>query len=219
MTSGSPPLLARARRAQTSRGLTLPQALPPPWKFPIPGASLLIKIPLGPRSPAPYIQTQVRFFRALPVPQISSERPYAIVTISGITVTQQNFVGVQSVDPDDDFGDYDGILGLGFPHVEALRTNFFQTAMEEGKVAGNSFGLRLDTADSEAQLHLGGGDRHQYTGKIEEHAVDASEGFWQLNDASVLAGDNVAVSGIKVVFDSGSDVMYGPDDEVCLPLL
>lgn len=132
-------------------------------------------------------------------------------------MTAQTFSAVTSLSFNSADAAFDGVLGLGFPSPEDIGTPFVQNAFNAGKVARNSFGMRIDLP--EAQLHLGGGDQHQYEGEIEEHAVDSSEGEWRLKGTLAFVGGTLAVSGLDAIIDSGTDWMFGPREAVRLAFI
>ena len=74
------------------------------------------------------------------------------------------------------------------------------------------FGFYL--ASSGSELYLGGTDDSLYSGSLEYHDVDQSNGFWQITGASAYVGDTAAVSGFETIIDSGTTIMYGPPSAV-----
>lgn len=131
-----------------------------------------------------------------------------IVRLSRIEVNTQYFAAVDELSG---FNKYDkeGIFGLAFREISAIQQpSVFETAIEEGDVAATSFGMRLTPTGTE--LYFSGEDQHLYKGKIEEHPVDSSSGYWQIKGASAHLGGNMVVSGFDTIIDTATDFIYGP---------
>ncbi|KAJ7629983.1 aspartic peptidase domain-containing protein [Mycena polygramma] len=131
-----------------------------------------------------------------------------IVTVAGIVATGQYFSPVTTVSSSFAGAPNDGILGLAFlPSRTCTNCLFFNNAHEQGAVEKNQFGFFLGSSSS---LYLGGTDTSKYSGSIEYHDVDQSQGFWQIPGAQATVGGVVAVSGFETVIDSGTTIMYCP---------
>ncbi|KAJ3991145.1 acid protease [Lentinula boryana] len=135
------------------------------------------------------------------------------VTVAGIQVRKQTFSPATTLSSDFAKDPIDGILGLAFPALSNLNADpFFVTAISQGAVDSNEFGLYLSSSNSE--LYLGGADSNRYSGSIEYHDVDTSSGFWEISGASIASGSTTAVSHFNTVIDSGTTIMYGPPSDV-----
>ncbi|KAF9065021.1 acid protease [Rhodocollybia butyracea] len=134
------------------------------------------------------------------------------VTVADIEVTDQTFSAVTH--SSSGFSDpFDGLLGLAFPELSSLSADpFFNAANSQGAVLSNEFAFYL--ASSGSELFLGGTNPALYTGSIEFHDVNATTGFWQVIDASISSGGDIAVSGFDTIIDSGTTIMYGPPEAV-----
>ncbi|KAF5352019.1 hypothetical protein D9758_009421 [Tetrapyrgos nigripes] len=135
------------------------------------------------------------------------------VTVAGLTAINQAFSpATTSQGVIQDLG-IDGILGLGFPVSSQLKSDpYFVTLMKENVVISGEFSFYLAATDSE--LYLGGANPDRYSGDIEFHPVDASQGFWQATGGSISSGDSTIVSGFNTIIDSGTTIMYGPPSDV-----
>ena len=96
--------------------------------------------------------------------------------------------------------------------LTAFQNPFFNTAISEGAVDEGVFGFKL--ASSGSELYLGGTNSDLYSGSLEYHDVDQSNGFWQLTGASAYVGSTAAVTGFETIIDSGTTIMYGPPSAV-----
>lgn len=102
---------------------------------------------------------------------------------------------------------------MAFPTISNLKQNpFFQTAFAQGSVSPESFGFRL--ASTNSTLHLGGVDDSVFTGSIESHSLSSSNGFWQIDGATISVDGDSAVSAFQTIIDTGTTIMYGPPSPV-----
>ena len=85
---------------------------------------------------------------------------------------------------------------------------FFNNAIKQHRVKSGEFAFKLASKGSE--LYLGGTNHKHYSGSIEYHKVDTSNGFWQLTGAKAYANGKAVVSGFETIIDSGTTIMYGP---------
>ncbi|KAH9917408.1 acid protease [Epithele typhae] len=135
------------------------------------------------------------------------------VSVAGISVDNQYMSAVTTLSSSFSNDPIDGLLGLAFPAISNLGQNpFFNTAIEQKAVSAGDFGFKL--ASSGSELYLGGTNNALYSGSIEYHDVDSSQGFWQLSGASALVGGNAAVDNFETIIDSGTTLMYGPPSAV-----
>jgi len=135
------------------------------------------------------------------------------VTVAGVQVTDQYFSPVTALGGSLNDHPIDGILGLAFPELSSLGEDpYFTTAFAQEAVPENVFGFKL--ASSGSSLYLGGTEDKLFTGDIEYHDLDASNGFWQIGGANATVGSTTVVSGFSTVIDSGTTIMYGPPSSV-----
>jgi len=131
------------------------------------------------------------------------------VNVAGVNVQKQFFSPVTNLSSDFATDPTDGLLGLAFPSLSAMKQSpFFTTAVQSGAVKDATFSIFLDPEDSE--LYLGGVNTARFTGDLEWNEVDSSSGFWQLPNANALVNGTVVVSGFSAIIDSGTTLMYGP---------
>lgn len=120
----------------------------------------------------------------------------------------QHFVAATQLTSHFASGDWepiDGVLGLGFPRLHHLDGSpFVQTAFNQHLITEQSFDIHMPSEDI-MELYLGGArDQNLYNKeKVDQHVVDDSRGLWELQGASVLVGETVAVSGLHTVLDTG----------------
>jgi len=109
---------------------------------------------------------------------------------------------------------FDGILGLGFrsPSRNDVPT-FMEALVASGQLAEPIFGFFLGT-DQPGQLVLGGVDPEHYVGSF--HFVDLLPSkYWQVAlDGVRLGADMALTSTARVIIDSGTSLLSGPDREV-----
>ncbi|KAH9929580.1 acid protease [Epithele typhae] len=135
------------------------------------------------------------------------------VAVAGVSTTKQYLSAVTTLSSSFSGDPIDGILGLAFPAISNLNENpFFYTAVSEGAVDEGVFGFKL--ASSGSELYLGGTNDDLYSGSLEYHDVDTSNGFWQITSAKAYVGSKAAVSGFETIIDSGTTIMYGPPSAV-----
>ena len=103
----------------------------------------------------------------------------------------------------DGFDGFDGILGLAYPAISNLKQDpWFTNANSQGAVDKNSFGFYLAKTGSE--LYLGGANDKLYSGDVEYHDVDKSEGFWLITGASISVDGKSAADNFDTIIDSGT---------------
>lgn len=79
------------------------------------------------------------------------------------------------------------------------------TAVEQNAVEIGQFAFKLTENGSE--LYIGGTDTSLYTGSIEFHPVDQSQGVYALENATVFVDGMEVGRGIATVIDSGTSLM------------
>ena len=79
------------------------------------------------------------------------------------------------------------------------------TAVSENAVKTGQFAFKLSTHGS--SLYIGGADTTLYTGSIEFHPVQVSQGVYALTGASARVGGAEVASGITTIIDSGTSLM------------
>ena len=89
---------------------------------------------------------------------------------------------------------------------------FLQHAVQEGLTQSGVLGVRLAGAASEA--FIGGTNPALYTGPIEAHAIDPSNGFWQAPGGAVKVDGKAAVTNVSAIIDTGTAGIVGPPEQV-----
>ncbi|KAJ3966840.1 acid protease [Lentinula raphanica] len=135
------------------------------------------------------------------------------VSVAGVNVQNQTFSAVTNLSSLFASDPVDGVFGLGFPSISNLQANpFFINAVQHHAISAQEFSFYIATNNSE--LYIGGTNPEFYDGPIEYHAVDKSNGFWQVKHASISVGERIAYSDFDTIIDSGTTIMYGPPDMV-----
>ncbi|KAI4519806.1 acid protease [Schizophyllum commune Tattone D] len=135
------------------------------------------------------------------------------VTVAGVTAKNQYFSPVTTLSDSFSNDPIDGILGLAYPAISNLKQDpWFTNANSQGAVDKNSFGFYLAKTGSE--LYLGGANDKLYSGDVEYHDVDKSEGFWLITGASISVDGKSAADNFDTIIDSGTTLAYGPPDTI-----
>ena len=125
------------------------------------------------------------------------------VTVAGVTAKNQYFSPVTTLSDSFSNDPIDGILGLAYPAISNLKQDpWFTNANSQGAVDKNSFGFYLAKTGSE--LYLGGANDKLYSGDVEYHDVDKSEGFWLITGASISVDGKSAADSFDTIIDSGT---------------
>lgn len=144
------------------------------------------------------------------------------VTFAGVTLQPQIFgIGYES-------SSQEGIIGIGYPINEAaVRAGFEpypnvpENMVKHGYINTNAYSLWLDDLDSSTgQIIFGGVNTAKYTGQLETLPIIKEEG--QFYGEFIIGLTDVGVDGQKgsvasnqaigALLDSGSSLMYLPDD-------
>ena len=70
--------------------------------------------------------------------------------------------------------------------------------VQEKRVGWAEFGFTL------SELYLGGANDKLYSGDVEYHDVDKSEGFWLITGASISVDGKSAADNFDTIIDSGT---------------
>lgn len=137
------------------------------------------------------------------------------VSVAGVKVDNQYLAGATNITLADTSSPMDGILGLAWPELSALKQNpFFFSAISQGAVAEPVFAFFL-TNTSASELHLGGVNHTLFIPPIEAHPLSAdAKGFWKISNGIVELDGKKVLSGIETIIDSGTTLMYGPPEAV-----
>ncbi|CDO74964.1 hypothetical protein BN946_scf184945.g36 [Trametes cinnabarina] len=136
------------------------------------------------------------------------------VTVGGVTVKDQYFSPAS--EETGIAGDMVGILGFSLASISVLkRPPFLQHALQAGLLPLGVLGVRLSPASpSDSEAYLGGTNPALYTGALEYHAVDPSNGFWEIPGGTLKVGSKAVVRNISAVIDTGTVGIVGPTAEV-----
>ncbi|KAL1745063.1 aspartic peptidase domain-containing protein [Schizophyllum fasciatum] len=135
------------------------------------------------------------------------------VTVAGVRAKEQYFSPVTTLSSSFANDPIDGILGLAYPAISNLKQDpWFTNANAQGAVDKNAFGFYLAKTGSE--LFLGGANEELYSGDVEYHDVDKSEGFWLITGAAIAVDGKSAADGFDTIIDSGTTLAYGPPDVI-----
>lgn len=136
-----------------------------------------------------------------------------VVTVAGISATNQTFSSVTSLSASFAEDPMDGILGLGFPSIANLDAEpFIQNAFAQKAIPAAEFSFYIATKNSE--LYLGGDNKNLYKGDYETHKVTEAA-FWKLGAGAVYVNSKSIVNGpLTTIIDSGTTLIFGPYAQV-----
>ncbi|KAL4660252.1 cathepsin D-like isoform X1 [Arapaima gigas] len=146
-----------------------------------------------------------------------------VLKVGDLVVTDQEF-GESVYEPGFTFvlGQFDGILGLGYPSLaEEVDSPVFDTLMAQKKVTQPIFSFYLSrkksSANPEGELLLGGVDEALYTGPI--HWVPVTQkNFWQIkiDSIKVQGTSTFCTTGCQAIVDTGTSLIGGPTGDIIL---
>ncbi|KAH9902941.1 aspartic peptidase domain-containing protein [Cubamyces lactineus] len=135
------------------------------------------------------------------------------VTVGGVTIKDQYFS--PATDQVGFTGNTVGVLGLSLASISDLKQPpFLQHAVQEGLIKSGVLGFRLNGAHSEA--FIGGTNPSLYTGPIEPHPIDPSNGFWQAPGGTVKVNGKAVLENVSTIIDTGTAGIVGPPEQVAL---
>jgi len=106
----------------------------------------------------------------------------------------------------------DGMLGLAFKSLSSYPARpFFETLVDEGKVAEPVFSVKL-TSDG-GELYLGGTNRDLYEGEITYTPVTVM-GYWQVNIQKIRGDRKTRLRDVAAVIDTGAALIVGDSLQV-----
>jgi len=142
----------------------------------------------------------------------SGEQYSDVVTVAGLTATNQTLGAATNYDSS--FRDLpsDGLMGLAWPNISSFRaTSFFNTLISQRKVAAQIFSFYL--AETGSELFLGGSNSARYTGSFNWNSV-TTKAYWQIGLKSIGVGGRATAKGLQSVIDSGSTLVIGDSKNV-----
>lgn len=136
--------------------------------------------------------------------------------VGGLDVPHQDFAEItvtSGLGPAYSMGKFDGIFGLAFDSISVDHlTSPFHALVKAGKLDKHMFAFYLgDNAPGE--LTIGGMDPKHYKGQVSWVDV-SSETYWELDMDAVKVGDKALTTNTKVIVDSGTSLLAGPNDIV-----
>jgi len=126
-------------------------------------------------------------------------------------------------------GQFDGILGLGYPNIAVNGiTPPFNTLIEQGKVDAPEFSFYLNrdpNGEQGGNIDIGGMDPDYYVEGTTTWLPVSKQGYWQvdMDELDVKAKPNgnpkynstvVCEGGCQAIVDSGTSLITGPTEEV-----
>lgn len=115
----------------------------------------------------------------------------------------------------------DGLLGMGFPPISALRTSpVFQTMLSNGVVSQGVFGFALSSASGKSELTIGGTNTNMYQEATTEYVNVSLPAYWQIRLAGLSrpglddAPDVIVVnttSYAQAIIDTGTTLIITSD--------
>lgn len=142
-----------------------------------------------------------------------------VMGLGDITVENQTFAEIQREStPSLTSGEFDGILGLGYPQISELGvTPVFDNMMKQGLVGSPVFSVYLNRDVSDpvgGEILFGGIDTSRYTGDITYVPV-SRKGYWQFHVNRITAGFYWLCSrGCEAIADTGTSLITGPSREI-----
>ncbi|KAH7169563.1 aspartic peptidase domain-containing protein [Fusarium sp. MPI-SDFR-AT-0072] len=154
------------------------------------------------------------------------------VTIGGLTIENQTIELASNLSQQFAQGTGDGLLGLAFPQINTVMTNWNSDPAdtpvvnminqgdipEEAELFTSAFYSQRDANSPESFYTFGFIDTGLVSSSGEEitwTAIDSSDGFWMFPSASVsVNGKTIHRSGNKAIADTGTTLVL-VSDEVC----
>ncbi|XP_025765624.1 pepsin A-like [Oreochromis niloticus] len=142
---------------------------------------------------------------------------YDIVTVGGLTVTNQMFGLSQTEAPFMQYMQADGILGLAYPSLSASgATPVFDNMMNAGLINQNLFYVYLSSNNQRSSVvTFGGVDTNHYSGSITWIPL-SNELYWQITVDSVSGNGQVVAcnGGCQAIVDTGTSLIVGPQGDI-----
>ncbi|TVY73648.1 Aspergillopepsin-1 [Fusarium oxysporum f. sp. cubense] len=154
------------------------------------------------------------------------------VTIGGLTIKNQTIELASQLDQQFAQGKGDGLLGLAFPQINTVKTNWDSGPADtpvvnminqhdipkEAELFTSAFYSQRDANSPESFYTFGFIDTDLVKRSGEEISwahIDSSDGFWKFPSASVsVKGKTINLSGNKAIADTGTTLVL-VSDEVC----
>ncbi|CAD8192015.1 unnamed protein product [Paramecium pentaurelia] len=142
------------------------------------------------------------------------------INVDGLNLKDALFIEVtQQIGDAFHEGEFDGIVGLGYPHMTGVPT-LFDYMMKQHKLHQNIFTFHLNraTGNSGSQLIFGGSDDSQIKGQWVYHNVH-EQFYWSIMAEEIRVGNkNTGICSqqhkCKMVIDTGTTLLTGPTKEV-----
>ncbi|KAJ1302426.1 hypothetical protein OPQ81_002744 [Rhizoctonia solani] len=131
-----------------------------------------------------------------------------VVTVAGLSVTNQYFSAVISESDVFSQDPSDGIMGLAFSSISQIGApTFIENLYSQGKISAPTFSFRL--ASSGSELFLGGVDNGKYTGDVTWAPVTnktywVTQGASNVNKATGYEGPMIIDSGTTLIIGSSA---------------
>lgn len=112
------------------------------------------------------------------------------------------------------FGQFDGILGLGFDSISvAGAPPIFYNLMSQGLISEKSFSFYMHIEDG-GEITFGGDNKDRYTGDF-KYVPLINRTYWEIKADSMSVGsNNTFCKGCRAIVDSGSSLIVGPIKQV-----
>ncbi|KAF9219417.1 acid protease [Gyrodon lividus] len=136
------------------------------------------------------------------------------VTIVGLTATDQTLGVASHYSEGFEIEQFsaDGVIGMAFQSIsEYDQSPVFQTLVVQGQTDEPVFGFSF--AASGPELYLGGTNPAMYAGDFTYTHV-TQVGFWQVNIDNVVGNEQIALTNVAAVIDTGSDLIHGNPSDV-----
>ena len=134
------------------------------------------------------------------------------VTIGDITIKHQDFAEATS-EPGlaFAFGQFDGILGLGFDTISVNHvTPPFYNMVNKDLVDAPVFAFYITDAEGQSEMVLGGVDESHYTGPVTNIPL-RRKAYWEVElDALTLGGETASFEDTGAILDTGTSLLTLP---------
>jgi len=110
---------------------------------------------------------------------------------------------------------FDGVMGLGLQEDKDEQT-LFENLFAQGLVPHNSFSFWLEPRYKRrgGELFLGSSDSAYYEGDLTYLNVTSSSAWQVAMDKIEITGYKACVGGCQAIFNTGSNLLVGPADEI-----
>lgn len=129
------------------------------------------------------------------------------VVISGLSATGQTLGAASTYSAGFSLNRFpaDGLMGMGFKTISHYGADpVFQSLVAQGQTTESAFAFKLASEGSE--LFLGGTNSNLFTGAFTYTPV-TTQGYWQVNLESLTINNEVVLSSVAAIIDTGTTLV------------